>query len=336
MNNRLNILCQSSDFYAPLCGVMLESLFYNNQDIETIKVYLISGGIDKKNLFKLDALSEKYHREIEIIDGVPIVQKIKDYGCAEYRGSYATYFKVFFPDYINEDIDRLLYLDCDIIIDDSLKELLNIDMQGKSMAMALELIPKNYLNNIIEFKGNHYYNCGVMLFDCKAYIEHDVPAKIIYHVNNCRSKYATADQDLFNFVAGDDIFTLDLKYNFQHDCLSYGSVDMTKKIYDVEDYYSEEEFNNALKGAVVYHYSEGAISSRPWWKNSNSMVVDKWDKYLAQSPWNDFEKSKEHIDLFHKFRRVLYKILPKNVFAFVNRKSTILFQRINEKKLMTK
>lgn len=116
MKNRLNILCQSSDFYSPFCGVMLESLFYNNVDIEIIKVYLISDNITEVNLIKFEKLSQKYHREIQIIDGKEICKKLEQYNIKKYHNAYTVYFKLFALDYILDDINQLLYLDSDMLV----------------------------------------------------------------------------------------------------------------------------------------------------------------------------------------------------------------------------
>lgn len=40
---------QSSDFYAPFVGVTLTSLFENNKEMNSIKVYLLTKDMSKKN-----------------------------------------------------------------------------------------------------------------------------------------------------------------------------------------------------------------------------------------------------------------------------------------------
>ena len=53
------------------------------------------------------------------------------------RGSLSQYARLFISSVLPENLEKVLYLDCDIIIRQSLDELWNLDMHGKLSKMHL-------------------------------------------------------------------------------------------------------------------------------------------------------------------------------------------------------
>lgn len=140
----LNVLMASSDYHCPFAGVSLQSSFENNTDIEELNVYIISDNILKTNLDKLHSLFENFKREIFIIDGNKLSSKLKKLGCPKNRNAYVTYYKLFFLDFIPENVERLLYLDSDILVEGSLRPLIDIDLKDNIIGMCIDIASKIY------------------------------------------------------------------------------------------------------------------------------------------------------------------------------------------------
>lgn len=331
MENKLNILVQSNDFYCPFCGVMLESLFYNNTDIEHITVYLISDNIGEENLKKVEELSKKYKRRIKIINGNPIGEMLKERGMPSYHGSNTAYYKLFASLYINDEIDRLLYLDSDLIIDGSLKELIDFDMDDNILAMAIDFVSENHKRNV-GCSEKYYFNTGVILFDFTRWKRDKLTDKISDHIKNVHADYPIADQDILNIVLGESIACLDLKFNFYCPFLSEKNYNIMRISYGFEMFYSEDTVNQAMKQVCVYHCMPTLSSSRPWCRKSKHPVVEKWDKYLLQSPWKDFQKIDDNRSFMFKMQALLYSLLPKKLFAYVNSYVCAVLQNMRAKK----
>lgn len=324
MNNSLNILMQSSDFYCPFAGVAMESLFENNTDIESLTVYLISDNISDKNLEKINLLSQRFGRKIVIIDGNKISSMLSERDCPKYNNSYATYYKLLVAQFINDNIDRLLYLDSDLIIDGSLKELICLDMQESVLAMAIDVVSENHKRNI-NCSERNYFNAGVILFDFVKWKSEGYADKILDHFANIHADYPLVDQDILNIIMKGKICCMELKYNFNADFYLYKNYNMVKKVYGVELYYSEEDFYKALNEPVVYHCM-ATVTSRPWYSGSKHSMVEKWDRYLLRSPWKDFKKPVDNRSFVFKVQGALYFILPRRAFAFINRNVTAFIQ----------
>ena len=329
MKQNLNVLVQSSDFYCPFAGVMLTSLFENNKDVPKITVYYLGSNISDENMKKLNVLFQKYGREMIYIDGKQVDEMLRTYGTPMYRGSYSPYYKLFALDMINDDIDQLLYIDSDIIINNSLKSITDIDLNDKTLAMCYDLISEKYKQKLGITGG--YYNTGVILIDCKRWKENKCCSQIIDHMKNVHASYPIVEQDMLNILFNDSIQVLHLKYNLIADIMLYNDCDWVKSIYGIEKYYDRSTFDEALKSPAVIHCF-AAVTNKPWYKNSGHPVSELWDKYLKISPWKDFAYLEGKLAFKRVVNRVMYKTLPKSLYAFGVRNITDILLNIRLKK----
>ena len=196
----MNILYQFNEKYVPYAGVSITSLLENNKDADYITIYLLGEAISTESRKKLLQQIEIYGRKGVFIDAVELIEEIKDVGLDQYRGSYAANIRMFVNNFIPKTIDRLLYLDCDTIITDSLTDLFNIDMKDKPVAMVLDSMCMNHKQAIGFLKNDLYFNSGVILFDLKEWRKRQCQERIMDHVKNIRSHYMAPDQDILNIV----------------------------------------------------------------------------------------------------------------------------------------
>lgn len=140
LETELNILYQSSDSYAPLGGISIESLLQNNRDAEAIHIYYLEDNVSAQNRQKLEDTVKKYGRTLSFYSLKPIEEMLRQRGVPPFHGSYATYCKLFAPSALGLDAGRLLYLDCDTIIVGPLSPLWTLEMGGKPLACRIELI----------------------------------------------------------------------------------------------------------------------------------------------------------------------------------------------------
>ena len=128
IDRNLHVVYASDDKFAEILGVSLTSLYMNNKEMEQINVYVLDSGIAASNKEKLDSLSEKFGRApIQWLEAKNISEVLK-IDVAIDRGSLSQYARLFVSSVLPSDFKRVLYLDCDIIIAQSLEELWNLDM----------------------------------------------------------------------------------------------------------------------------------------------------------------------------------------------------------------
>lgn len=98
--------------------------------------------------------------------------------------------------------DRCLYLDSDTMVRGDLSELYSTDLNGKSYGMVMGCVPE------------YGYNSGVILMDLKKLRDDNKWDKLTEHLAKYAKTYFLPDQTVINRFYKDDIFELQLKYNY--------------------------------------------------------------------------------------------------------------------------
>ena len=117
-------LYSSDRNYAKLSMVSIASLLENNKDVDSVKIYYINNDIGEDYKAKLNELVYSFGFEIEYIDASQIdTSFIK-------KSSYSIsgYYRILITEMIAEP--KIIYLDCDTIINGSFKELWNTNLNG--------------------------------------------------------------------------------------------------------------------------------------------------------------------------------------------------------------
>lgn len=308
--NELNVLYCCDENYAPFAGVSMTSLFMNNRDIEKITVYLVLDNVSERNRERYTRLADEYGREVVLLDAASVVERIKAYNIPMWRDSYATNFRLFFPEYIRPNVTKLLYLDCDTIVLSSLRRLLEMDMGDNCVAMATCSIMTCADRDIV-YKSLEKHNAGVMLIDVANWINGKWMDKLIYHIENVRARYPAPDQDLLNVVCAGHILRLPQEYNFPP----------LHRAYSDDIYFKAMKYTGIARGDIEYAREHPAIyhtyrflGQFPW--HSDTLHPDKaiFDEYLEKSLWRDYERKLSPQSTVFKIERVLYSKLPKGLF----------------------
>lgn len=313
-NSILNVLYQSNDFYSVITGVSLTSLLENNKDISEINIYVLDDNIKQINKEKMKKLCTKYNRNIYFIKTDKILARLKELKVAPFKNTYTTYFKLMALSDLDVPNDRVLQLDGDTIINGSLYELCTMDLSDSICAATYDCTMNEYKSLIGIPLKDKYYNCGVLLFNIKAWKELKCEDKIVYHLRNVRNGYYTVDQDIINVLFRKHIKYLDIKYNFNSGFYIYG-IQESLTMYDLkEPYYNNfEDIRNVYNNPTIYHCM-GAMTGRPWEKDSIHPQNETFNYYLAMSPWNDYKKVKVKRKLIFRIQRRLYQTLPKKLY----------------------
>ena len=170
-NKELHIVYASDDRFAEILGVSLVSLYENNKDMKQIHVYILDSKISNENKEKIESVSKQYGRSvIQWLPAKDISEELQ-MDVAVDRGSLSQYARLFVSSILPDDLDRVLYLDCDIIVKQSLSELWNLDMQGKTIAALMDSFSKWYRRNINLKPNDIMFNSGVNCTPCQGHFE---------------------------------------------------------------------------------------------------------------------------------------------------------------------
>lgn len=308
----MNVLYQFNELYAPFAGASIVSLFENNKENE-ITVYILGEDLSKDSLVKFDEIGKAYNKNIVFKDTKKIIEEMKTWGMPSYRGSYAANLRMLLPFFLDKSVDRVLYLDADTIVSGSIRELYEMPLNGKAVAMALDSLGNSYKEEQLGFeKHEFYFNSGVILYDLDKWREEQYSERIIEHVKLGNAHYASPDQDLINVVCKDGILKTSARYNFQPVHKVY-SDKIYFSCYGKAGYYTAEEIEDARKNIVIYH-SFRFVGEFPWNKGTVHPYKKIFDHYLELSPWKDYVRKTADSSFSMKMEKVLYMLLPKSSF----------------------
>ncbi len=310
----LNVLYQTNNNYAVVTGISMTSLFENNKDIEEINVFVLDDEISKENKDKMLALCSAYNRQITFVDTQIILKRLLELKVAPYRNTYTTYFKLMAIKDLPVPDERILMIDGDTIINGSLSELVDMDISDSLCAATCDCLMNKYKALVDIPLTDKYYNCGVLLINQKMWKSEHCEERIADHLKNVRNGYFTVDQDIINVLFRSRIQNLDMKYNFNSGFYIYGIAE-SLKMYDLKEpyYYSEDVIKKAYANPTIYHCM-GAMTGRPWEKDSIHPQNGIFDRYVAISPWKNFEKAAVKRDKIFTVQRKLYQILPRRLY----------------------
>ncbi|HIW49533.1 MAG TPA: glycosyltransferase family 8 protein [Candidatus Blautia intestinavium] len=315
---KLNILYQFNDAYAPYAGVSICSLLKNNQKAEAIEIYVLGEKLSSGSISRLRSLVKQYGRRITFLNSDRILKKIKELGIPKYRGSFAANMKLFFSSEISEEAERLLYIDSDTLVVDSLEALFCFPMKEYPLAMALDSLGKKHKTYIGLRKGDPYFNSGVILFDLKKWKELNCEKQLAEHALYSRAHYMSPDQDLINAALKGQIGRLDARFNFQPIHFRY-SAGLYRCYWKQNGYYSAKELLDAKTQPVILHFFR-FLGEFPWDTDSLHPYAEAFADYLKQSPWQDLpEKASVQQGAVFQIERFLYRLLPDILFMPVFR-----------------
>lgn len=279
----MNILFACDNNYIWLTGIAMISLFENNTDSEKIDVYLMGDGISEENKDILGKLAEKYNRKCIVID-VPDLE-IPEELCSS-RWPKSAFSRLFAGYYLPESVNKILYLDSDIIVNANIKDLWNTAVDDKIVYGVKDCISKSYRKNLGLNSNAPYVNAGVLLINVKKLREIQVAKKLEQYVKKYIKRIYYADQDILNGMLNSEIGTIEPRYNVMSLQALY-SYDDVMKLRHPTNYYDKSEFERAVNSPNIIHYTTCMLSIRPWFSNTNHPFAASFQKYLALSPWRD-------------------------------------------------
>lgn len=281
----MNILYTCDNNYVWIMGISMISLFENNKNIGDITVFLLGEKISSNNKLLLKNIAEKYKRECIIID-MPEIEIPET--LVSMRWPKSAFSRLYSAQLLPENVDKVLYLDCDTIILNNLIDIEQIDIKDYIVCGKKDCIGTLYRKNIGLKKDSVYVNAGVLLFNYKKLRKLNVSKMIDDFLEKYEKCIHYADQDVLNGIFTNNIGCLPAEYNvmtLEYMC-SYNDI---KSIRHPINYYSKEEFENALKNPKIIHFTTNMQNIRPWYVNSNHPMAKEFLKYKNMSPWKNMK-----------------------------------------------
>lgn len=300
----INIALSTSNEYSKYAIITMASLLSNIDVSVQTHFHILDSELTEKsktNFFKIKT-DKRY-----TVDFIRVDFK-KFQSCPNTKNiAVQTYYKVMLPSLL-PDIDKVLYLDCDIIIADDISELFKLDIGEYYLAAAPDCMGKFFIKRDNMPKGSFVFNGGVLLFNLKKWREDNIE-DLVFRLMKLNPKYigllSHYDQSLLGKLLGDKTLKIDMKWNLQY-----------LKMFYFESYFFSErkELRRASKNPAIIHYVSWF---KPWiqGKNMFSPYWREYIKYLRLTPFAfaTIEDEQEWIDTCLKKYRALRRYMTLQI-----------------------
>ena len=315
----MNVLYASDDGYAAVLGTSLLSLCENNRELEELHIFLLDGGICEENHRRLDDIAERYGRSLTWIrvDGYEneIMSKSTDpddrmHQLDAHGYNPIVYVRLLMEDYLPQTVSRVLYLDCDTIIDRPLKLLEDerylqylVKKQNSKQPWLMAAVPELYMppeikKQTIGFERDEtYYNAGVLFINLEQWRKEKIKGKLLGYWRKNKERLWFNDQDILNSCCKGRILTLPQAFDMNPNLPFFPRWYM-KKIQPA--YYTEPAiWVKMIRHPVIIHFMG---DERPWIAGNKNYYRKKYEQYLNKTPWRDNEMTvgrEKYMRLYH-------------------------------------
>lgn len=311
LNDRnLHVVYASDDKFAEILGVSLVSLYEKNTEMEEIHIYVLDSGVSDVNKKRLCSICDKYRRKSIRFISARDISKILSMSVSTDRGSLSQYARMFVSRDLPETLERVLYLDCDIIINDSLYEFWNLDLKGKTIAALKDAFSRQYRKNIELQPDDIMFNSGVMLIDMMKWKEKNIEKRLLSFIKRHNGVIQQGDQGALNAVLSKDTYCFHPRFNSVTIFYDFTYEEMLVYRKPV-DFYSKKEVKQAVEHPVIIHFTTSFLSERPWVEGCKHRYVSEWMRYKAISPWNETPLWKPQNSGIKGIYKKLMKYMPR-------------------------
>ena len=268
--NAIVVCCTPN--WLPLAGATLLSCVQNG-GAEVADFYVLTSNSSEMDRHHFASFTKAHGFAPTLMD-VSLPKELAAFPTA--RFSTAALLRLALDQHLPVHYNRVLYLDCDILCENSVTEIFKIDLHGKSLGAVEDYQslpgPLNMFGSHVRKiglpSGARYFNSGVLLFDWKQTLSRKILSRCVRHITKLQmsgESYNLPDQDVLNLEFAGDWQPLNIKFNLMAFFVDYFAI-----------------------APVFRHFSN---KYKPWngtWLPGLTKYRARYEALLTDSPWPDF------------------------------------------------
>lgn len=260
---RINVCVACDDNYSRYAAVVIASILANAKDDDDLYFYVLDGGISeisRTKMLKLTTIRDCNINFVNIDDSM-----FSDYMAVKTHGyiSLPTFYRLKAAS-LMPDVDRIIYFDCDVVVNSCLNDLFFADLDGNAVGGVLD-IKKRMVK-----KNPTYVNAGMLVLDLSKIREENIEEEFLIWTREHFDEITVGDQQIINETLKGRIKLLPSKWNVQ-------SSNFTNR-------------SSYEKRPNVIHYVGG---QKPWKPASWNYFKWFYRQYEDMTPWAEHRTAKE-------------------------------------------
>lgn len=257
------IFFSTDNNYVPFLDVAIRSVIANASRDYKYHIVVLNTGLDESRTDLIKELEDE-NFTIDFADISYAVKDIEHKLPKEQHFGLATWYRLFiqslFPQY-----DKIIYIDCDLVVTGDISELYHTDLEDNYMAGVIENWILNspifsyYTKEAVGVESKNYINAGVVVLDLAKFREHQIEQKFVELINTYNFDVIDPDQSYINYLCQGHIKYLPFEWN-------------RTPLENVE-----------CENPKIVHY---ALGMKPWHDPKMFLAEHFW-KYAEMSPFYD-------------------------------------------------
>lgn len=270
----MHIACATDDGYAPHCATMLRSLLDRNPPAD-LSIHVLHGDTALSADSK-DRLRDLVNGTGASLHFIPLGARDLE-GFPSGRFHISCWYRVLLP-HARPDLDRILYLDSDMVVLDDLRPLWETDLHGKLFAAVVNplypFMPDRAVQTLGLPTARSYLNSGVMLMDLGAMRAAGLTEKLRDY-GAAHPDHAWPEQDALSAVCRDRWLALPPRWNAQTTLFDLKPAQLP---------FTADEVRAARKNPAVVHFI-GPL--KPWHYLCRHPYRREYQRLRKRTPWPD-------------------------------------------------
>lgn len=273
----MDIACASDDHYLPHCATMLQSLVAHNPSTKFTLHFMHGAALNPQGKEKL---SKHLHNLNIKTNWITIADEQVNQLPTQGYLSKVVWYRILMPELLHK-VDRVLFLDCDLIVNDDIALLWETNVDHQYFAAVTNVVEKRFANRAqaLGLEGPHqYFNAGVALWNLKQMRAEKFSEAVIQYAQKNAAKLLWLEQDAMNALFSARRVHLHPRWNVQNGIIykAWGCRCLNK-----------EELEKALSKPAIFHF-EGGEAGKPWHLLCTHPHKKLYLKYRRQTPWPFF------------------------------------------------
>lgn len=293
LTNTITLTTVADNHFAVLLAALIKSIEINHQSGEDIHIYIVDDGLSEANRQKLtNSISGQkiklYWTKIQ--DAVPAHINLP---LDNSSFPLNTYVRLCLPYFIPQNVEKVIYLDVDMIVLEDISKLWNTDLNGKVIAGAVDRseVVSSTWGGIRNYKelglppDTKYFNAGLLVIDLKKWRDQCYTEIVFQCIKENRENATFPDQYGLNVVFANQWCELSSLWN----CIPMRNE----------------------QNPYLIHF----IGRKPIFKgyNYNQKYKEQFFEYVNQTEWKNYRQRSE----MNRLAKKLYNVVSKKIKRMV-------------------
>ncbi len=287
------IVVATDNHYVVLLAALIKSIESNLKGSQKIDFYIIEDRVSQRNKAKLEKSVNPSISNLIWKDRSTIIPKDIQLPTDRSNLPLTIYMRLFIPYLIPDHIEKILYLDVDMIVLEDISTLFHTDLEDNLIGAVVDpgIITFDHgWNGILNYQElgldakSRYFNSGLMLINTPKWKELDIAQKVIQCIEQNINYANFPDQYGLNVILNNRWKELDPRWN----------------------HFSTMEHDKPF----LIHFVWRKPIYKSYDKNPEYRIL--FYRYLNQTEWKNFKPIGETTRYFKKIRNILLKKLNIN------------------------